>query len=333
MPFAFVPAQGSGSEEELFRALSNGARRWQFFTYRQMRTKRDSEQAKNNTFDITPANPVAAIIFSLITHCQHSSAEVALSPVSKIVEFREMEGADRGDAPDAGLASAVCLLQPLRRQPPPACRPPAAHRRAHPARRRAALVILYCEQSRGLPFAFAPAQGAGAEEELFRALSNGARRRGSAIHASRHNPATPPPRVEFCRIRVRYMRRYIYISSLCLLFAVGNPVCAYLRSSGEPISGAAQARRGDRAVRFCCFLFSHTEYDINRQRIGGILFFGSALTICVMCGTSCLIYTVPDLSYLMRHASCPSFPLVFAVAFVIDEPSAYGVCNRSAPQL
>ena len=68
--------------------------------------------------------------FSLITHCQHSSAEVALSPVSKIVECREMEGADRGDAPDAGLASAVCLLQPLRRQPPPACRPPpptAAH--------------------------------------------------------------------------------------------------------------------------------------------------------------------------------------------------------------
>ena len=104
-----------------------------------------------------------------------------------------------------------------------------------------------------MPFAFVPAQGSGSEEELFRALSNGARRRGSAIHASRHNPATPPPRVEFCRIRVRYMRRYIYISSLCLLFAVGNPVCAYLRSSGEPISGAAQARRGDRAVRFCCF--------------------------------------------------------------------------------
>ncbi len=197
---------------------------------------------------------------------------------------------------------------------------PAAHRRAHSARADGRL-FLYSTVSRVAvcPLLLRPRRVRARRKSFSVRYQTARDGGGSAIHARRHNPATPPPRVEFCRIRVRYMRRYIYISPLCLLFAVGNPVCAYLRSSGEPISGAAR-RSGGPILLF--FLFSRTECDINRQRIGGILFFGSALTICVMCGTSCLICTVPDLSYLMRHASCPSFPLVFAVAFVTDEPSA-----------
>ena len=214
-----------------------------------------------------------------------------------------MEGADRGDAPDAGLASAVCLLQPLRRQPPPACRPPpptAAHIQRAPTG--GFFFILYCEQSRGFTVDFAPAQGAGAEEELFRALSNGARRRGSAIHASRHNPATPPPHVEFCRIRVRYMRRHIYISPLCLLFAVGNPVCTYLRSSGGANirRGAGTARRSGGPI----LLFFVFTYRIRHKPPKDRWYIVFRLCINNMCHVRHILPDMHRARLIIPNASC-----------------------------